>query len=57
MAVHGLAAFRADAGYQPIIGGTGRRAFAHGGEMPSMYYLRTRDGLEIDLVIEVGQKG
>jgi len=24
--------------------------------MPSMYYLRTRDGLEIDLVLELGQK-
>jgi hypothetical protein len=24
--------------------------------MPSMYYLRTRDGLEIDLVLEVNQK-
>ena len=33
------------------------KRFLHGGEMPSMYYLRTRDGLEIDLVIEVGQKG
>jgi predicted AAA+ superfamily ATPase len=26
------------------------------GNMPSMYYLRTRDGLEIDLLIETGQK-
>ncbi len=24
--------------------------------MPSMYYLRTRDGLEIDLVLELGQR-
>lgn len=24
--------------------------------MPSMYYLRTRDGVEIDLVLEVNQK-
>jgi hypothetical protein len=24
--------------------------------MPSMYYLRTRDGLEVDLVLEIGQK-
>jgi predicted AAA+ superfamily ATPase len=26
------------------------------GQMPSMYYLRTRDGLEIDLVIEIARK-
>jgi predicted AAA+ superfamily ATPase len=32
------------------------KRFLHHGEMPSMYYLRTRDGLEVDLVIEVGQK-
>jgi len=32
------------------------KRFLHGGEMPSMYYLRTRDGLEIDLVLELGQK-
>jgi len=24
--------------------------------MPSLYYLRTRDGLEVDLVLEFGQK-
>jgi len=32
------------------------KRFLHSGEMPSMYYLRTRDGLEIDLVLERGQK-
>lgn len=32
------------------------KRFLHGGEMPSMFYLRTRDGLEIDLLIELGQK-
>ena len=32
------------------------KRFLHFGQMPSMYYLRTRDGLEIDLVIEMGQK-
>ena len=26
------------------------------GNLPSMYYLRTRDGLEIDLLLEMGQK-
>jgi len=26
------------------------------GSMPAMYYLRTRDGLEVDLLIETGQK-
>lgn len=29
-----------------------RKAFLHRGEMPAMYYLRTRDGLEIDILIE-----
>ena len=28
------------------------KRFMHAGEKPSMYYLRSRDGLEIDLVIE-----
>jgi predicted AAA+ superfamily ATPase len=28
----------------------------HSGEAPSLYYLRTRDGMEVDLVIESGQK-
>ena len=32
------------------------KRFLHSGEMPSMYYLRTRDGLEIDLLLELGQK-
>lgn len=32
------------------------KRFLHFGQIPSMYYLRSRDGLEIDLVIEVGQK-
>jgi len=32
------------------------KRFLHHGAMPSIFYLRTRDGLEIDLVIEVGQK-
>jgi len=32
------------------------KRFLHGGEMPSMYYLRTRDGLEVDLVLEAGQR-
>lgn len=32
------------------------KRFLHSGGMPSMYYLRTRDGLEVDLVLEIGQK-
>ncbi|MBM4137438.1 MAG: ATP-binding protein [Nitrospira sp.] len=32
------------------------KRFLHSGQMPSMYYLRTRDGLEIDLILEIGQK-
>lgn len=32
------------------------KRFLHHGQMPSMYYLRTRDGLEIDLVIELENK-
>jgi uncharacterized protein len=32
------------------------KRFLHFGQMPSMYYLRTRDGLEVDLVLEFGQK-
>jgi len=31
------------------------KRFLHFGQMPSMYYLRTQDGLEIDLVVESGQ--
>ncbi len=34
-----------------IVGGW-RKAFVHRGETPRMYYWRTRDGLEIDLLIE-----
>lgn len=32
------------------------KRFLHFGEKPSMYYLRSRDGLEIDLVVEWGGK-
>lgn len=32
------------------------KRFLHCGQKPSMYYLRSRDGLEIDLVIELGGK-
>ena len=32
------------------------KRFLHFGQMPSMYYLRTRDRLEIDLILELGQK-
>lgn len=32
------------------------KRFLHFGQMPSVYYFRTRDGLEIDLVIEINQK-
>jgi len=32
------------------------KRFLHFGNKPTMYYLRTRDGLEIDLVIENNQK-
>jgi hypothetical protein len=32
------------------------KRFLHFGQMPSMYYLRTRDGLEIDLILELGKK-
>ncbi|MBI4050690.1 MAG: ATP-binding protein [Candidatus Doudnabacteria bacterium] len=30
------------------------KRFMHHGQQPSLYYFRTRDGLEIDLVIELG---
>jgi len=33
-----------------------RKRFLNFGQMPALYYLRTRDGLEVDLVLEVGQK-
>ncbi|MBI4227189.1 MAG: ATP-binding protein [Candidatus Omnitrophica bacterium] len=32
------------------------KRFLHAGQMPSIYYLRTRDGLEVDLVIELNQQ-
>ncbi|MBI4994500.1 ATP-binding protein [Candidatus Peregrinibacteria bacterium] len=31
------------------------KRFLHAGDMPSMYFLRTRDGLEIDLALEINQ--
>ena len=32
------------------------KRFLHVGDLPSLYYLRTRDGLEVDVLWEVGQK-
>ncbi len=32
------------------------KRYLHAGELPSMYYLRTRDGLEVDLVVEYAQR-
>lgn len=32
------------------------KRFLHHGQTPSMYYLRTRDGLEVDLIIELAGK-
>jgi predicted AAA+ superfamily ATPase len=32
------------------------KRFIHAGRMPSIYYLRTRDGLEVDLIVEAGRK-
>lgn len=32
--------------------GSWRKAFLHQGEIPSMHYWRSRDGLEVDLIIE-----
>jgi hypothetical protein len=32
------------------------KRFLHFGQMPSLYYLRTRDGLEIDMLIDLNQK-
>lgn len=32
------------------------KRFLHAGQMPSLYYLRTRDGLEVDLVLELNQQ-
>ncbi len=31
------------------------KRFLHFGQLPSLYYLRTRDGLEVDLVLEVSE--
>ncbi|MBI3333312.1 MAG: ATP-binding protein [Candidatus Omnitrophica bacterium] len=32
------------------------KRFLHSGQMPSLYYLKTRDGLEVDLLVEYGQR-
>lgn len=32
------------------------KRFLHFGQLPSLYYLRTRDGLEVDLLLEINQK-
>ena len=32
------------------------KRFLHHGMLPSMYYLRTQDGLEVDLILELGGK-
>ncbi len=32
------------------------KRFMHSGEKPSMYYIRTQDGLEVDLVLDIGGK-
>jgi predicted AAA+ superfamily ATPase len=32
------------------------KRFLHSGDMSSLYYLRTRDGFEVDLVVESGQR-
>jgi len=32
------------------------KRFLHFGQLPSLYYLRTRDGLEVDLLVEIGDK-
>lgn len=32
------------------------KRFLHAGQMPAMYHLKTRDGLEVDLVLEIGQR-
>lgn len=31
------------------------KRYAHAGQLPSLFYLRTRDGLEVDLVVEDGR--
>ena len=32
------------------------KRFLHSGLMPSIYYFRTQDGLEVDLVVDLAQK-
>lgn len=32
------------------------KRFLHFGQIPSLYYMRTRDGLEVDLLLELGQR-
>ena len=32
------------------------KRFLHFGQIPSLYYLRTQDGLEVDLVLEIAEK-
>jgi len=32
------------------------KRFLHYGEKPNMYYLRSRDGMELDLIIEINGK-
>src|SRR3989338_908499 len=32
------------------------KRFLHFGQLPSLYYLKTRDGLEVDLAVELNQK-
>lgn len=32
------------------------KRFLNWGQMPSLYYLKTRDGLEVDMVVEIAQK-
>lgn len=38
-----------------VVGDTLKR-FLNFGQLPSLYYLRTRDGLEIDVVIDIGER-
>jgi predicted AAA+ superfamily ATPase len=42
--------------FETMIVGDFLKRYLHGGERPLMYYLRSRDGLEIDLVIEQAGK-
>ncbi len=32
------------------------KRFLHYGESPTLYYIRTRDGLEVDLVLEINER-